>query len=258
MLRELADRPRRGLAIADARGGRARGRVRRRVGRRPRVRRQHHRGRQRRAALVPVPAGRRDRSSRRSGTAGSPTPPPTSPAPPAPRCAPIEHAAARRRAARSSSRRSSAALSPGDAAGRGRPHHRLDRARAPARRDRRRRATPTARSCSPTAPTCPATSRSTSRRSASTGTPPTSTSGRGRRGAAGFLWTAPAQQQHLQPTVISWGLDHGMAAEFDLRRHPRPVAVAHRAVRDRADARARARGDPRLQPRPRVVGRPAR
>jgi isopenicillin-N epimerase len=34
--------------------------------------------------------------------------------------------------------------------------------------------------------------------------------------SCGFLWTAPEQQQHLKPTVISWGLDSGMAAEFDL------------------------------------------
>lgn len=34
--------------------------------------------------------------------------------------------------------------------------------------------------------------------------------------SCGILWTSPAQQEHLKPTVISWGLDHGMAAEFDL------------------------------------------
>ena len=34
--------------------------------------------------------------------------------------------------------------------------------------------------------------------------------------SCGILWTSPAQQQHLKPTVVSWGLDHGMAAEFDL------------------------------------------
>lgn len=34
--------------------------------------------------------------------------------------------------------------------------------------------------------------------------------------SCGILWTAPRQQPHLKPTVISWGLDHGMAAEFDL------------------------------------------
>lgn len=34
--------------------------------------------------------------------------------------------------------------------------------------------------------------------------------------SAGFLWTAPEHQADLHPTVISWGLDHGMAAEFDL------------------------------------------
>jgi isopenicillin-N epimerase len=34
--------------------------------------------------------------------------------------------------------------------------------------------------------------------------------------SVGFVWTAPEQQQHLRPTVTSWGLDHGIAAEFDL------------------------------------------
>lgn len=34
--------------------------------------------------------------------------------------------------------------------------------------------------------------------------------------SAGILWASPAQQEHLKPTVVSWGLDHGMAAEFDL------------------------------------------
>jgi isopenicillin-N epimerase len=34
--------------------------------------------------------------------------------------------------------------------------------------------------------------------------------------SCGILWASPAQQEHLKPTVISWGLDSGMAAEFDL------------------------------------------
>jgi isopenicillin-N epimerase len=34
--------------------------------------------------------------------------------------------------------------------------------------------------------------------------------------SSGILWTAPQHQQYLHPTVISWGLDHGIAAEFDL------------------------------------------
>lgn len=34
--------------------------------------------------------------------------------------------------------------------------------------------------------------------------------------SAGILWASPEQQQRLKPTVVSWGLDHGMAAEFDL------------------------------------------
>jgi isopenicillin-N epimerase len=43
--------------------------------------------------------------------------------------------------------------------------------------------------------------------------------------SAGFLWTSPAQQQHLRPTVTSWGLDHGLAAEFDLPGTHDPTAV---------------------------------
>jgi isopenicillin-N epimerase len=34
--------------------------------------------------------------------------------------------------------------------------------------------------------------------------------------SAGLLWTAKQHQDYLHPTVISWGLDHGLAAEFDL------------------------------------------
>jgi len=33
--------------------------------------------------------------------------------------------------------------------------------------------------------------------------------------SSGILWTAPAQQEHLHPTVISWGYGKGLAAEFD-------------------------------------------
>jgi isopenicillin-N epimerase len=54
--------------------------------------------------------------------------------------------------------------------------------------------------------------------------------------SCGFLWTSPAQQEHLEPNVISWGLDHGMAAEFDLAgtRDPSawlsaPFAIDHLA-----------------------------
>ena len=35
--------------------------------------------------------------------------------------------------------------------------------------------------------------------------------------SCGFLWTAPEHRPHLHPTVISWGLDKGVPAEFD---HP--------------------------------------
>ena len=34
--------------------------------------------------------------------------------------------------------------------------------------------------------------------------------------SAGLLWSAKEHQTYLHPTVISWGLDHGIAAEFDL------------------------------------------
>ena len=34
--------------------------------------------------------------------------------------------------------------------------------------------------------------------------------------SAGVLWAAEQHHGYLHPTVISWGLDHGIAAEFDL------------------------------------------
>jgi isopenicillin-N epimerase len=34
--------------------------------------------------------------------------------------------------------------------------------------------------------------------------------------SAGLLWTAKQHQEYLHPAVISWGLDRGIAAEFDL------------------------------------------
>jgi isopenicillin-N epimerase len=34
--------------------------------------------------------------------------------------------------------------------------------------------------------------------------------------SAGVLWAAEQHHEYLHPTVISWGLDHGIAAEFDL------------------------------------------
>ena len=50
--------------------------------------------------------------------------------------------------------------------------------------------------------------------------------------SAGFLWTSPEQQVHLRPTVTSWGLDHGLAAEFDLpgTHDPTPVLTAPFAI----------------------------
>ena len=34
--------------------------------------------------------------------------------------------------------------------------------------------------------------------------------------SCGVLWVSPAQRGHLHAAVISWGLDNGLAAEFDL------------------------------------------
>lgn len=34
--------------------------------------------------------------------------------------------------------------------------------------------------------------------------------------SCGFVWVSEPQRQHLHAAVISWGLDNGMAAEFDL------------------------------------------
>lgn len=50
--------------------------------------------------------------------------------------------------------------------------------------------------------------------------------------SCGILWTSPAQQERLKPTVISWGLDNGMAAEFDLpgTRDPSPWLTAPFAI----------------------------
>jgi isopenicillin-N epimerase len=42
--------------------------------------------------------------------------------------------------------------------------------------------------------------------------------------SSGILWVAPEQREHLHPTVISWGLDHGLANEFDLLGTRDPTA----------------------------------
>ncbi len=42
--------------------------------------------------------------------------------------------------------------------------------------------------------------------------------------SSGVLWAAPEQRAHLHPTVISWGLDHGLTAEFDLLGTRDPTA----------------------------------
>ena len=78
--------------------------------------------------------------------------------------------------------------------------------------------------------------------------------------SAGLLWSAKEHQGYLHPTVISWGLDHGIAAEFDLLGTRDPSHVPRRAVRHRVAERVRRRRgrgrDLPLQPRPRLVGRP--
>lgn len=50
--------------------------------------------------------------------------------------------------------------------------------------------------------------------------------------SSGILWAHPDQQAHLHPTVISWGLGNGMAAEFDLlgTRDPSPWLAAPAAL----------------------------
>lgn len=42
--------------------------------------------------------------------------------------------------------------------------------------------------------------------------------------SSGVLWAAPEHREHLHPTVISWGLDHGLTAEFDLLGTRDPTA----------------------------------
>ena len=42
--------------------------------------------------------------------------------------------------------------------------------------------------------------------------------------SCGVLWSAEQHQAYLHPTVISWGLDHGIAAEFDLLGTRDPTA----------------------------------
>jgi isopenicillin-N epimerase len=46
--------------------------------------------------------------------------------------------------------------------------------------------------------------------------------------SCGVLWADPRHHAALHPTVISWGLDHGLAAEFDLlgTRDPAPFLAA--------------------------------
>lgn len=50
--------------------------------------------------------------------------------------------------------------------------------------------------------------------------------------SAGILWASPEQQATLHPAVISWGLDNGMSAEFDLTgtRDPSPWLAAPAAL----------------------------
>ena len=50
--------------------------------------------------------------------------------------------------------------------------------------------------------------------------------------ASGILWAAPERQVGLHPAVVSWGLDQGMSAEFDLpgTRDPSPHLTAPAAL----------------------------
>ena len=50
--------------------------------------------------------------------------------------------------------------------------------------------------------------------------------------SSGILWAAPRHHGSLHPTVISWGLDHGIAAEFDLlgTRDPTASLIAPFAI----------------------------
>lgn len=50
--------------------------------------------------------------------------------------------------------------------------------------------------------------------------------------SSGILWAAPERQAGLHPAVISWGLDQGFTAEFDLigTRDPSPFLAAPTAI----------------------------
>ena len=50
--------------------------------------------------------------------------------------------------------------------------------------------------------------------------------------SSAFLWVAPEHREGLHPTVISWGLDQGLHAEFDLvgTRDPSPFLAAPEAI----------------------------
>lgn len=51
--------------------------------------------------------------------------------------------------------------------------------------------------------------------------------------SSGILWTSPEKQSSVHPAVISWGLDQGFTAEFDLpgTRDPSPHLAAPSAIR---------------------------
>jgi isopenicillin-N epimerase len=55
--------------------------------------------------------------------------------------------------------------------------------------------------------------------------------------SSGMLWAAPDQREHLHAAVISWGLDQGIAAEFDLpgTRDPSAHLTAPAALEMRAE-----------------------
>jgi isopenicillin-N epimerase len=51
--------------------------------------------------------------------------------------------------------------------------------------------------------------------------------------SSGILWTSPGRKSDVHPAVISWGLDQGYTAEFDLpgTRDPSPHLAAPAAIR---------------------------
>ena len=72
--------------------------------------------------------------------------------------------------------------------------------------------------------------------------------------ACGLLWVAPARRAALHPPVISWGLDVGLAQEFDWTgtRDPSAMLSAPAGIAFMRDALGPGR-DAHLEPRPRLA-----